>query len=160
MYIAKFHCPNCAKSLDSPTELAAVDVECPDCKFVFRPSVEKIIEEKPVVPYTVVEKSAKERVAAHLASIRANSSYRLLRGAISISFALALAAVVVAIIWLAIIAFSERISGGPQDFTAIQLIEGGLMGAVAIILCFVCRQSAFLLIDIADTLLHEHSKPK
>jgi phage FluMu protein Com len=42
MNIAKFHCPNCSKSLDSALNLAVWDVECPECKFIFRPVVESV----------------------------------------------------------------------------------------------------------------------
>jgi hypothetical protein len=107
----------------------------------------------PIAPAAVAQDSTRQRVRGYLALVRANSCYPALRGLIEVCFGLSIVCVVggVLMFW-----YGDVIVGG--GFSAARTIA--LLGiAVLLVVGLVAaRQSAFLLIDIADTLLHEHSK--
>ena len=85
-------------------------------------------------------------VASHLADIRRNSCYKVLRSVIEISFVLGL-------IGVGFSAVYTLITGRASE----RIFAGGL-GILGIILLTAAYQSALVLIDIADTLLNEHAK--
>jgi len=99
-------------------------------------------------PSVVLDLSSKARVKMYLASIRANSSYSLLRGTVDVLFALS--AFAACAYWLAFL-FAFRAA-------PLSILLSLFLCALALALLFAFRQCALLLIDIADTLLHEHSK--
>lgn len=91
----------------------------------------------------------REDVKDYLGHIRENSCYGVLRGIIELFAALIMVA--------AVLAIGVGIFHLVQKQIAMGLYEIG-SGIVSLILIIGLRQSALLLIDIADTLLHEHSK--
>ena len=92
-----------------------------------------------------------KRVETHLATIRKHTCYGVLRSIIEISFVVSLIAV-----GLALVSGIESL-GNNRAGMRIAFLFGA---ALAAILLVAARQSALLLIDIADTLLHEHSKDR
>jgi len=91
----------------------------------------------------------RSRVASHLTFIRANSSYGALRSIIEVCFVLSLLG-----------ALGFMIAGWAADKGGGAWFPPTAIGILSIVLLIAARQSAFLLIDIADTLLHEHSKSR
>ena len=89
---------------------------------------------------------------AYLAYIRKNTCYGVLRSIIEISFALSLIAVIGYVLVAGIASLAVEHGG-----YGILALFSGVLG---VILLIAARQSALLLIDIADTLIHEHSKNK
>ena len=100
---------------------------------------------KPSAPTT----ETRSRVASHLTFIRANSSYGALRSIIEVCFVLSLLG-----------ALGFMIAGWAADKGGGAWFPPTAIGILSIVLLIAARQSAFLLIDIADTLLHEHSKSR
>ena len=59
-----------------------------------------------------------------------------------------------------ILCFAGESFEGGFGFMAVRTIALLAVGTLAVVVLIAARQSAFLLIDIADTLLHEHSKSR
>lgn len=104
----------------------------------------------------VVTSDSSEPVAApkwnvkdYLAYIRDNSCYGVLRSIIEVCTALALIAAIFSIIGGALFLIKQEIASG------LYAVGSGVAGLIVIA---GIRQAALLLIDIADTLLHHHSK--
>lgn len=92
---------------------------------------------------------AREDVKDYLGHIRENSCYGVLRGIIEVFAALFMVAAVLAIGLGTFQLIQQQIAIGLYE------VGGGI---AALILIIGLRQSALLLIDIADTLLNEHAK--
>jgi hypothetical protein len=90
--------------------------------------------------------SSRKCVTAYLSFIRANTCYGVLRTIIEISFVFSL----IAALGYTLVAGIGSLGGNG--------ILAAFTGLLVIFLLVAARQSALLLIDIADTLLHEHSK--
>lgn len=145
-------CPACKGKIECPKEIEGQKINCPICQrdifaLVKQPKIEKPkIQKFPKV---------KSKTDVHLEFIRENSCYKMLRLMINISFGLILAADALAAIGY----FSVNTSH--DDATAIMVAKlVGIIGllSISILLILSIRQSCLVAIDIADTLLHEHSK--
>ena len=96
-------------------------------------------------------------VNSHLAYIRSKSCYPMLRILIQILFWLNIACV--ALFALAVVLGSAlSLSATTPENMAKMIGASVVIGAVYVFAAFVAREASFLFIDIADTLLHEHSK--
>jgi hypothetical protein len=115
--------------------------ECPHCK------METVL----FIPNTM---TAKQRVKAHLGLIRSNSAYPAIRFMINVCLLLS----IVFIVFLTPTAWT-LIKGLDLDSWKVPIVTMMLEG-LAIAAVFAVQQSVFSVIDIADTLLHEHSKSK
>jgi hypothetical protein len=91
----------------------------------------------------------KIRVATHLEMIRKNTCYGALRSIINICYAILILGVVVTAGSGVFSMYQKEYSVG---FAAIAA------SIISWILCTAARQAAFLLVDIADTLIFDHSK--
>jgi hypothetical protein len=89
-------------------------------------------------------------VHAHLAHIRQNSCYGVLRAIIEVTFWLSLLGTIVPS-FIIFVNFMTAPEGGDYAFYTI------FVGSLISILLVAARQSALLLIDIADTLLHKNA---
>lgn len=99
----------------------------------------------------------RQQVRAHLASVRANSCYPVLRSLIEVCFVLALICVVLGCIGAVRGSLAEVQDKAIAILCTVAAIVAGILLALALV---AVRQSAFLLIDIADTLLYDHAKSR
>jgi uncharacterized Zn finger protein (UPF0148 family) len=96
-------------------------------------------------------------VNAHLAYIRSKSCYPMLRILIQVLFWLNIACVALFALGVVLGSALSWAATSPENaFRAI--VPAVIIGALYTFAAFVAREAAFLFIDIADTLLHEHSK--
>jgi hypothetical protein len=91
----------------------------------------------------------KIRVATHLEMIRSNTCYGALRSIINICYAILILGVIVTVVGGALALYNKEYATG---FAAIAA------SIISWVLSTAARQAAFLLVDIADTLLFDHSK--
>ena len=141
--IVKCSCQNCNGHIEFETLgfQPGTRSECPHCKMetvLFIPNV----------------MTAKQRVRAHLGLIRSNSAYPAIRFMINICVLLS----IISIIFLTptVWAKAKGLDLAPWKVPIVTIMLEGLAIAAA----FAVQQSIFSVIDIADTLLHEHSKNK
>jgi len=168
----KFECPKCQRHLSGDTSLLQELVTCPDCGEVFQPRrtpppptpapqrsniVASIGQQiKKAAPGS--DSSARQRAISHLTFIRANSCYRMLRSLIDVCFVLCLIVVIGAIVMSFVGMFAIG-GGGIPVFGALSAgVMSIFVGLLAIAILIAARQSVLILIDISDSLLHEHSK--
>ena len=162
--ITKSSCQHCGQHIEFEAENAGEFVPCPSCGKqtrlllpaskptakgnypIHQPSVMGNL--KSLLPKPAADTNAKK----HLNFVRENSCYPQLRFIINICFLLALVGggIYAAIIALALI----------RNENYFPLIYFCLGVALAAVLLIAIRQSSLLLIDVADTLLHEHAKTK
>ena len=120
------------------------------------PLEKRVPKQSPRSPATTTP-DARQRALAHLTFIRANSCYRMLRSLINVCCALCLLFVigVVLVFCLGVMA------GGSDGFPFLGKVGVSVMavlvGLLLMAVLIAVRQSALLVIDISDTLLHEHS---
>lgn len=160
----KFNCVSCegplsidesqfVKSFETRTRIWGQEIECPHCGRQTR--IYKTQNGEKTQGGAVVEK----KISSQLEYIRQNTSYRVLRKVINVTSGLAIAAeVLVAAI---LIVGDMSASSGENSSPSIgpDLITAAA-AALAVVLTIAAWQSALLLVDIADTLLIEHSKAK
>jgi len=139
----KCTCQNCNGHIEFETEgfVPGTRSECPHCKMetvLFIPNV----------------MTAKQRVRAHLGLIRSNSAYPAIRFMINICLLLSIISVLflTPTVWTLV----KGMNLAPWKVPMATMMLDGLGIAAA----FAFQQSVFSVIDIADTLLHEHSKSK
>jgi hypothetical protein len=84
----------------------------------------------------------------HLADIRSRSCYKMLRSVINISAGVVFAAIIIFILYVA--------TRDSERFLPKLILMGYGLGLI--VLTIAARQSALLLVDIADTLLFEHNR--
>ncbi|MGA2555513.1 MAG: hypothetical protein ABSG04_04490 [Verrucomicrobiota bacterium] len=141
--IVKCSCQNCNGHIEFETQgfQPGTRSECPHCK------METVL----FIPNTI---TAKQRVKAHLGLIRSNSAYPAIRFMINICVLLS----IISIIFLTptVWAKAKGLDLAPWKVPIVTIMLEGLAIAAA----FAVQQSIFSVIDIADTLLHEHSKNK
>jgi len=141
--IVKCSCQNCNGHIEFETQgfQPGTRSECPHCK------METVL----FIPNTI---TAKQRVKAHLGLIRSNSAYPAIRFMINICVLLS----IISIIFLTptVWAKAKGLDLAPWKVPIVTIMLDGLAIAAA----FAVQQSIFSVIDIADTLLHEHSKNK
>jgi len=166
---AKCPCQQCGVNIEFDVEQANQFVACPSCGNQTRlllPSSKPAIKEKEsnrpqhltmldlatrlkdLLPKTAGNSETKK----HLEFIRETSCYPELRFIINVCFLLLLIAVGCFVIFSAGTAIKYN-----QLFSFVLFLGGG---ALAVALLIAIRQSSLLIIDIADTLLHEHAKTK
>jgi len=116
--------------------------ECPHCK----------METELFIPNTM---TPKQRVRAYLGLIRSNSAYPAIRFMINICLLVSIISILflTPTIWTLV---KARPDLAPWKVPIVTIMLEGL-GIAAV---FAVQQSVFSVIDIADTLLHEHSKSK
>ena len=103
----------------------------------------------PVAPDSII----RHRVRNHLALVRANTCYRVLRGLIDVVFGLA-----VFLVGGCLLEYLGIMSREHDENWILYTVGWSISGILVIVILIAARQSALLLIDIADTLLYEHSK--
>lgn len=143
-------CANCAQVLEfDPIHSGAV-VPCPNCGR----EVKLHVEAPPtlIAPLAQMDQAkpqeAGKTVRQYVKALRLQSNYKTLRGCINVCFSLCLVLVLASAVGSFIVPDSNILIAGAASVFAVVLI--GLLIAF--------RQAAFLLIDIADTLLHHHSQ--
>jgi hypothetical protein len=139
----KCSCQHCNGHIEFETEgfQPGTRFECPHCK------METVL----FIPNTV---TAKQRVKAHLSLIRSNSAYPAIRFMINICLLLSIISIL-----LLTPAVWTLIKGLELAAWKVPIVTMMLEG-LAIAAVFAFQQSVFSVIDIADTLIHEHSKSK
>ena len=150
---ARCQCGNCGKFVDFDAEHAGKKADCPFCG----KEIVLLLTDSPSVGATNSNKQSKAATKLaqdRLEFIRANSCYRVLRALINVGS-----------VFIGIVAMIEI-----KDFLGYQHWDEGnnplmVIGPLAclvlgVIFAIAVRQSAFLLIDIADMLLHHQSTDK
>lgn len=152
----KCECANCAQHIEFEPANAGSVVPCPNCGRDVKLNAEISTPLKPFVVSVAAKESDsitnKTGQAAYLATLRASSNYKVLRGCIEISFLLCATAIVLIGICTVLAARLEPMV--PWIATA-SALAGCVIGFVLLI---AARQAAFLLIDVADTLLRYHNQ--
>ena len=142
--IVKCTCQHCDGHIEFEAQgfQPGTRLECPHCK------METVL----FIPNTV---TARQRVRAYLGLIRSNSAYPAIRFMINICLLLS----IISIVFLTPTVWT-MVKGRPDlDAWKVPIVTMMLDG-LAIAAAFAIQQSVFSVIDIADTLLHEHSKSK
>lgn len=145
-------CAECAENIDFSIDHVGQDVACPHCGKITKLYV--VVKPPPVAKLVTPPPPPKEIDPAleYLELVRKNSCYGILRSVINLTFWLcSFVVVIIALRYFINSTWNMSTSYAPFIFI-------GSMGgaAVGVFILFACRQSAFLLIDIADTLLREH----
>ena len=139
MKTIKFECPKCSQHIEVAADKFDVPVSCPACNYFVTPPADALNQ---ILSQDIAIRTDDQTPLEFIEAVRAQSCYSHLRGLIDL-FAL-LAIVVIIIDGLFYIA------------------DKAIVGvAVIVIGCFVVvagRQSALLLIDIADTLIEQNRK--
>jgi hypothetical protein len=158
MSLSKCNCVNCSGHIEFEATQAGSTVTCPHCNLettLFIPAITTAAQAKAAHAIkAALESKATARVRSYLTFIRSNSAYRTLRSVINVFWAI-LTFLAVAFLISFIVVFLTRdleVSG------VLPLLGAAAYCVGSIVLLIALRQSAFLLIDIADTLIHEHSK--
>jgi uncharacterized Zn finger protein (UPF0148 family) len=158
--IAKAPCQQCGTNLEFEAEHYGQFIACPVCGQQTR-----LLLQKPDYQESSPKKSAAESppqkiskntaVKAHLEMIRDQSCYPQLRFIIEICFVLLLCGVSLYAIMATI-----GIMQNQSEFPILYVVSNiaAIIGSVVLLIAL--RQSALLLIDIADTLLNEHAENK
>jgi len=97
-------------------------------------------------------KMAPDPVKEHLQFIRANSCYSTLRSVITVGAAIS---AICAVLWG--VGAGIELAGMVPEYKWLAAIGGFIAGGLGIVLVVALYQSAFLFIDIADTLLRHHA---
>lgn len=139
----KCSCQHCNGHIEFETEgfQPGTRLECPHCK----------METLLFIPNTM---TAKQRVKAHLELIRSNSAYPAIRFLINVCllFSIISTLFLTPTVW-------NKAKGLELAAWQVPVVTMMLEG-LAVAAAFAFQQSIFSVIDIADTLLHEHSKTK
>lgn len=149
--LVRCRCQHCSQSIEFEIAQAGTNATCPSCGMETLLFIPRDPKPERKVPESVMQQP--KPIENHLAYIRENSCYKVLRGLINICFVLALIVIGLSIVftWLFYL-----LSEGSLNL--IQIIAATCLTILSSVLLIAARQCAFLLIDIADTLLHEHSK--
>ncbi len=141
--IVKCSCQHCNGHIEFETQgfQPGTRFECPHCK----------METPLFIPNAM---SARQRVRAYLELIRSNSAYPAIRFIINVCVLFSIISVLFLTPTVWIMAKGFALAAWQAPVVTIML-EG-----LAIAAAFAIQQSIFSVIDIADTLLHEHSKAK
>jgi rRNA maturation protein Nop10 len=163
--IAKCPCQQCGTNIEFEIENDGEFIDCPACGKQTRlllPVAQRISEddhetyrqELKSTFKTKTGKSAKGAAAKeHLKLIRSESCYPHLRTIINVCFAL----LVIGVCIYAVIILWIPLSFGNWSAAALTICGVVVGSIIAVIVLIALRQSALLLIDIADTLLNEHA---
>jgi hypothetical protein len=139
----KCTCQHCNGHIEFETEgfQPGTRLECPHCK----------METLLFIPNTV---TARQRVKTHLELIRSNSAYPAIRFIINVCvlFSIISTLFLTPTVW----AKAKGLELAAWQAPVVTVMLEGMAIAAA----FAVQQSIFSVIDIADTLLHEHSKSK
>jgi hypothetical protein len=139
----KCSCQHCNGHIEFESEgfQPGTRLECPHCK----------METPLFIPNTM---TAKQRVKAHLALIRSNSAYPAIRFLINTCLLVSIISTLffTPVVW----SWAKGLELAAWQVSVITIMLEGLAIATA----FAIQQSIFSVIDIADTLIHEHSKSK
>ncbi|MGA2541365.1 MAG: hypothetical protein ABSG78_07350 [Verrucomicrobiota bacterium] len=142
--IVKCTCQHCDGHIEFEAQgfQPGTRLECPHCK------METVL----FIPNTM---TPKQRVRAYLSLIRSNSAYPAIRFMINICLLVSIISILflTPTVWTLVKARPDLASWKVPIVT--MMLEG--LGIAA---AFAVQQSIFSVIDIADTLLHEHSKSK
>jgi hypothetical protein len=153
--IAKTSCQHCGIHLEFDAESANQFISCPSCgqqtRLILPSPAKPSPQPKFNAPAAVPILSQTEK---HLALIRKKSCYPQLRFIINVCFLLLLIAIGISA--LILVGAASDQDEGVLLVKRILFILGCASLAVALLIAI--RQSALLMIDIADTLLHEHAK--
>lgn len=153
--IAKTSCQHCGIHIEFDAESANQFVPCPSCgkqtRLILPSPAKPSPQPKLNLPTPAPILSQTEK---HLALIRKKSCYPQLRFIINVCFLLLLLAIGISAL-ISVGAASDH-DEGMLLVKRILFILGCASLAVAVLMAI--RQSSQLLIDIADTLLHEHAK--
>ena len=148
----KFSCPHCSQNISADSGDAGLNSECPSCnqpiivpKFQppsSAPARTSPPAAKPTATPSTTANASQQAAKEYLAHIRKNTCYHTLRTIIDVSV---------------VLSFIAILCGIPIGWSAnVLLLIGTLLGSIVILIAV--RQSAYLLIDIADALLHDQSK--
>ncbi len=141
--IVKCSCQHCNGHIEFETQgfQPGTRSECPHCK----------METPLFIPNTL---TAKQRVKAHLGLIRSNSAYPAIRFIINVCLLLSIISILflTPTVWV----MAKGLDLATWKVPIVTMMLEGL----AIAAGFAIQQSIFSVIDIADTLLHEHSKSR
>jgi predicted RNA-binding Zn-ribbon protein involved in translation (DUF1610 family) len=144
----KFGCPSCGKELRYPLEEAGRKATCLGCQASF------VVPGMECRPTSHEEQERiRDRVHSHLKSIRSRSCYPFLRNSIDYCFGILLIAICLA----GVVLFNNTPNGNPNGNPP-KVFGILLYGMLLVFFLSVVRSASILLIDIADTLLNEHSK--
>jgi hypothetical protein len=158
--VEKCYCESCGGGIEfdpaeceinHPGRAFGKQTDCPHCgqkTLLFTPDAAPSQIPKP----GLLKHGESVGVKAYLNHIRENSNYLVLRGVINTAFALLMLGVVVGALLSSISEFG--IGGKP----GIAIVASVVLGVFACIIIAAAWQSALLLVDVADTLIHEHSK--
>ncbi len=105
---------------------------------------------------STLESKAAARVRLYLTFIRSNSPYKTLRSVIDVFWGILTMCAFVFLLGAVAFYFNTKDRTGDADL--LSLVAEVVSGVGSIILIMAARQAALVLIDIADTLLREHSK--
>ncbi len=156
MDLSKCRCVNCSEYIEFESSQAGAIIPCPHCNLetqLFIPATRSSLGKTSHKKESITKESvlggpgADASVRNYLMFIRSHSAYMVLRFVINICC-------VVSIIGAVVYLLSLCINIDNFLFT----MEMCFLSFIAILVLMAARQSALLLIDIADTLLLEHSK--
>jgi hypothetical protein len=148
-FMPKCPCQHCSTNIEFEPEQAGQSVACPSCNLetLLRIPVARV---RPPPPPTGAIHAAPTAKIQYLNQIRVNSCYQSLRRMIETFTIAGIVVLVLAtvFVWNAV----------PEKTTVSSAAVNTLLFAVSGVVLFALRQASLVLIDIADTLLHEHSK--
>ena len=166
-------CPGCKKNYVVPGEMKKIEIEQQQAKeeenkrqeSIKKQSAAKEVKQKHVSATAneriLTEQDRKEysytrtRVRSHLTTIRSHSCYPSLRILINVCFWILLVAISVVSFMSVVASFSFDQEYQTQGIFVWVMVVIPLIFALSVV-----REAALLLIDIADTLLFEHSKDR
>lgn len=160
--IATCSCPSCGQRIEYETQNAGSAITCPKCgKTLTLPAaaVAPPPVAAPVVPVTVTIRSARD----YLSKLRQNTCYGMLRGIINLIFFFGIVAIIIADVgsynyWQLVATAFAPAGASPTIVTTIAIVLLIFATLISISILVALRQAAFLLIDIADSLINQGSR--
>jgi len=157
---AKCRCQNCNTPLEFDANDAGKPTACANCgqeTILFIPPVQSLEKPKSAPVPQSPPKTAQNQAREYLESIRKDSCYGVLRLIINVCTVFAIAMSVVCGLGYIV----ENTGHGNENIVTSLSALAALFGAGLAILAIIgLRQSAFLLIDIADAILTQNAKKK
>ena len=160
--ITKCPCQHCGVNIEFEAEYDGQFVACPSCGNQTRLLLPN---SKPASPKLKPgpRQQPNSETKTHLEFIRDNSCYSTLRLVIGIIFVLCIAALGIAVIFELFNHISRMTNADnliPKTSLNLLVMADILAGVLGSILLVAFWQASLLLVDIADTLLHDHARQK
>jgi len=154
----KTSCHNCGINIEHDDWMIGQEAQCPDCGQTILLAPKKETQSPP--PKELPELKTKQVSAAqmHLELIRDNSCYKQLRQVIDVVYIIGFVAAIIGLLIGVLNGRATILNGDGGGWIDVLLSIVSAIGAIIFLVAG--RQAALLAVDIADTLLHEHSQSK